>query len=58
MVCETCLELKAKREAIEVKLNSRDLSLKHRLELNADLDPIAFVLRDHTIWHSNGFWAD
>lgn len=58
MICETCSEMKAKQRAIEEELNSRDLSLKRRLKLNADLDPIAVVLTDHRIWHSNGFWSD
>jgi hypothetical protein len=58
MICKTCIEMTAKQSTIQQELNSRDLSLKRRLRLNADLDPIAVVLTDHGIWHSNGFWSD
>jgi hypothetical protein len=58
MICKTCSEKEVEKRAIEEELNSRDLSPKHRLKLNADLDPIAVVLKDHRIWHSNGYWSD
>jgi hypothetical protein len=56
MDCKRCSELKAARRAIEEKLNSRDLSHQRKIELNAELDPVAFELIEHKIWHNAGCW--
>jgi len=53
-MCNKSSELKAGFDAIQAKLDRRDLSAGRKRQLNGELDLVMEQIRDHKWWHALG----